>query len=180
MSASLRRSALARVESMRSTRAAEVLRRAELEVRERESWESSDGPVRGVDVHVRVDGYALGLLDASPVVQDAVIEAVTAVAPLTLGASVSDLSFEWALGEQAGAPTYRDATSARVDPRSSPDVSRALSAYLAATGQPDAARAVEEHGVQVEGEVVRVAFDPSLAQAGLDALFGHPVRVRRG
>lgn len=180
MSTELRRAALGRAERMRSPRAAEVLRRAELEVRERSAWESSDGTVRAVDVHLLVDGYALGLVRGHPAVGDAVIEAVTAAAPDVLEASVIDLSFEWALREQSGADRYRDAALVRVDRRSSVDVGRALAAFLAAFGDEDAARLVEAGTLRVErGGGLAVSFDPRRVEGALEALFGARPRVRR-
>lgn len=175
----LRREALRRVEAMRSPRAAEIVRRSELEVHEREAWESSDGVVRAVDVHAWVDGYALGLVHAFPTAHDAVVEAVSAVAPRVLGASVVDLSFGWGLAEQAGAPSYRDALPRRVDRRSSQDVMRALGAFLAASGDAEGARALEGATLRVRGSVIEVDVDRSLVTSALAALFGAPVEVRR-
>lgn len=179
MTAALRREALARAEAMHSPRAAEVLRRSQLQVRDRGGWESSDGTVHGVDVHVLLDGFALGLLDASPLVRDAVVEAITAVAPSAIGASIVELSFAWGLAEQAGAATYRDALDARAHPTNDRDVSRALVAYLAARGDDALVTMVERSGVRMgaHGEVL-VSFPPRLVASALDALFGRPVHVR--
>lgn len=179
MSAELRRAALARAETMRSARVAEVLRRSQLLVRERDTWESSDGTVRAVDVHVLLDGFALGLVSAFPGVSDAVIEAVTAVAPPVLDASVVDLSFEWALREQSGADVYRDAISSRADRSSGDDVKRALAAFLAASGDEQTSQLVLAGALELRGERdVEVSVEPRLVSSALAALLG-PVRVRR-
>jgi hypothetical protein len=147
----LRHAALARAHGMRDPRVAEVLRRARLRVRPREgaTWESSDGTVRAVDLRVIVDGHALGLCDAYPSVLDAVVEAITAEAPVVLEASVIDLDVRWGLAEHAVESGYRDELVREADRASGTDVRRAIAGYLIATGDEPTARAVSGPSVRV-------------------------------
>lgn len=162
---------------MRSPRAAEILRRAVLVVvdRQSETWESSDGTVRAVDVTVRIDGFASGLLASRPAAHDAVVEAVAAVAPSVLGASVIDLRFEWALRERPAEEGYRDDTPELVDRESSRDVQRALAAFLHASGDEASARQLILH---IRGSRIVVLGVPlTIAEPALAALFGGPVHL---
>lgn len=181
MSAELRREAIERAERLRSARAVEVLSRAELEVREREAsaWESSDGTVRAVDVWVLTDGFALGLVRSSPLVRDAVVEAITEVAPRVLGASVIDLELVWALRERGGGGGYRELPPERVDRRSSEHVRRALAGFLAASGDDESARAVARGPLRVSRRAVHVGVDPQRVEAAVQALLGPSIRARR-
>ncbi|MGE0788640.1 MAG: hypothetical protein AB7S26_23415 [Sandaracinaceae bacterium] len=180
MSGELRRAALARVKSMRSPRAAEVLRRAELEVLEREAgdWESSDGTVHGVDLRALVDGYALGLISSSPSVHDAVIEAITAVAHDVIGASVIDLRFEWGLTERPLASAYRDQPRRRLDRTDADHVRTALAAFVHASGDEALAKRIADATLTVSRGRVRIAeVPPEVVRDPLAALFGRPIRV---
>jgi len=179
MSAELRHEALRRAEQLRSARAVEVLRRSELDVRDASAWESSDGPVRAVDVRVLTDGFALGLVRSSPIVHDAIVAAITEVAPSVLGASVIDLDFEWALRERPLESGYREPPPEKVDRLSSADVKRTLVGFLVASGEYERAREVHEGSLELSGDIVRVSVEPNSVRDALDALFGRPSRVRR-
>lgn len=179
MTAELRREAIERAKRMRSRRAVEVLERSMLSASERGAWESSDGTVRAVDLTVLTDGFALGLVTSSPLVHDAVVEAIAEVAPRVLGASIVDLTFEWALREHGARGTYRDERFERADRRSRTDVKRALAGFLAGRGEIDAARRVAEGELQIgRTGTVYVSAEPRIVARALEMLFGAPVRVR--
>jgi hypothetical protein len=132
---------MVRAEKMREPRAVEVLRRGRLEVRERaaSAWESSDGTVRAVDVRLLLDGHALGIWQRWPAVRDAVIEAITAVAPGIVGATVVDLDAVWGLREHPLATGYRGEMVTPVDPDDPAELRRAAIGFL--FGRGDAALA---------------------------------------
>lgn len=179
----LRRGALARASSSRDGRIAEVLRRSVVHASERagEAWESSDGTVRAVDVRVEVDGYALGLCEASPAVLYAVIEAITAEAPRVLGASVVDIAVVWGLRERNVEEGYRAEPSEPLDRRYGEDVRRALVGFLRATGDDASAAALSSAELEVgarEIDVLGAEVDPERLAPALSALYGRPMRAR--
>lgn len=155
----------------RDGRVADVLRRARVVVSEREgmAWESSDGTVRAADVRLVVDGHALGLVERSPAVRDAVIAALAAAAPIALGMSVADVAFAWGLREQSG--SYRGGGASDADATSAEDVRRALAAFLAASGDEEAAAAVDAARLSVHGDGLRIEppLEASVASRVADA-----------
>lgn len=179
--AELRTAALARAASMRDPRVAEVIRRAIADVRERagEGWESSDGTVRAIDVRLIVDGHALGLVESSPAVRDAVIEAVSGVAPSAVGASVVELAIGWGLRERRPEAGYRGDGPERADAEDDDDVRRAIVGYLAAIGDDEGARAVDgcELRVGVREAYCDAPIDASRIEPALRAILGRAVRV---
>lgn len=179
----LRSAALIRAEGMRDPRVAEVLRRAIVDARDRagEAWESSDGTVRAVDVRLVVDGHALGLIESSPAVRDAVIEAVSAVAPDALGASVVDLAIGWGLRERRMEAGYRGDAPERADPEDDDDLRRAIVGFLSACGDDAEARAVDgsELRVGVREAYCDAPVDAARIETALRAIAGRAIRVVR-
>lgn len=177
----LRTAALVRAEGMRDPRVAEVLRRAIVQARERvgDAWESSDGTVRAIDVRLAVDGYALGLLEMSPAVRDAVVEAVSAVAPGAVGASVVDLAIRWGLRERRPEAGYRGDAPEHADPEDDDDLRRAIVGFLAASGDDAGARAIDacELRVGMREAYCDAAVAPATVEVALRAILGRCVRV---
>lgn len=170
----LARRALERAESMRSPRAAEVLRRAVFLVHDSDAadWESSDGSVRAIDVRLLLDGTACALMSTFPGVHDAVVEAISAAAPEVLQASVIDITYAWALKEHHE-EGYRDHHAERVDRRSPEDLRRALAAFLSAAGDDDAARDVERARMRFVDDAIHLAgIDRSRVHTALAVLVG--------
>lgn len=169
----LRAAALARASRSPDSRVREVLRRSLPLVRAVEGavWESSDGEVRGFEVLLLVDAFALATVGGSPAVHDAVLEAVAAVAPDTLGGSVTDLRFAWGLAEHRGQGSYRGEASQRISPDDPEALRSGAIGYLAASGHEDVARALRDAQVTLKRKRPAIeGVSPAQRTLALEAL----------
>ena len=118
-------------------RAVDALRRGRLVLTHGAArWVGSTGPVQGHRVTLGLDAQSLGQLRAAPATVDSLCAALAAAIARRPGETLLELSLCWASGASTVSVGYRDA------PRPPVSMREALVAYLDATGERSAARAI--------------------------------------